>query len=211
MKFLLTSFYLAATTIVAIAPASQSQAAILSFTADLTGPNQSPPNTSPGTGTALLALDNIANTLRLQVTFSGLVGNTTNPHIHGPTTVAFTGTGGVVTGLPNFPLGVKSGSYDNLFDLTQNSSYNTDFRTASGGTAASAQAALTSSLEAGTAYLNIHSATFIDGEISGFFLPVAQSTSVPEPSYTLGLFGTLGAGLILKRKIKIQSSKSPLK
>jgi CHRD domain len=208
MKCLLQSIVVASIGI-AIAPVSHAQAAILSFTANLTGPNQSPPNTSPGTGTALLALDNIANTLRLQVTFSGLVGNTTNPHLHGPTAIARTGTGIVVTGLPSFPLGVKSGSYDNLFDLTQNSSYDTDFRLASGGTAASAQALITSSLLAETTYLNIHSSAFIDGEISGFFLPVAQSTSVPEPSYTLGLLGTLGAGLILKRKI--QSSKSPLK
>lgn len=208
MKCLFQSMVSAAT-IILLGPVSHAQAAILSFTANLTGPNQSPPNTSTGTGTALLALDNIANTLRLQVTFNGLVGNTTNPHIHGPTTTALTGTAGVVTGLPNFPLGVKSGSYDNLFDLTQNSSYNPDFRIASGGTAANAQAVLTSSLEAGTAYLNIHSATFIDGEISGFFLPVAQSTSVPEPSYTLGILGTIGAGLILKRRL--QSFKSSLK
>lgn len=209
MKYLLQSMVLAATTI-AIVPASDAQAAILSFTADLTGFNQSPPNASLGTGTALLDLDNSANTLRLQVTFSGLAGNTTNPHIHGPTERPLTGEGGVVTGLPNFPLGVKSGSYDNLFDLTQDSSYNTEFLSTSGGTARSAQSTLASSLEAGKIYLNIHSATFINGEISGFFLPVTRSsTPVPEPSYTLGLLGTLGAGLITKRQIK--SSRSPLK
>ena len=137
MKYLLKSMVLAVT-IIAIVPASDAQAAILSFTANLTGLNQSPPNASLGTGTALLDLDDSANTLRLQVTFGGLDGNTTNPHIHGSTERPLTGEGGVVTGLPNFPLGVRSGSYDNVFDLTQESSYNPEFRIASGGTAASA-------------------------------------------------------------------------
>jgi CHRD domain len=208
MKCLLQSMVVAAT-IIAIVPVSHAQAAILSFTTNLNGSNQSPSNASPGTGAALFTLDNIANTLRLQLTFSGLAGNTRQSHIHGPTAIAGVGTAGVVIDIPSFPLSVQSGSYDNLFDLTLANSYYIDFITANGGTAATAQAALTSSLEAGTVYLNIHSESFIDGEISGFFLPVAQSTPVPEPSYTLGIFGTLGAGLILKRQIK--SSKSPLK
>jgi CHRD domain len=194
MKCLLPSMTLAAA-IVTLFPSSHAQAAILSFATTLNGANESPANASPGTGTASIAIDNIANTLRLQVTFSGLAGTTRNSHVHDPTDV-------VAINIPGFPLGVQSGSYDNLFDLTLASSYYIDFITANGGTAATAQAALTSHLEAGTAYLNIHSQSFINGEISGFFLPVTQSTPVPEPSYILGIFGALGAGSILKRKIE---------
>jgi hypothetical protein len=46
----------------------------------------------------------------------------------------------------------------------------------SGGTPAGAEAALAAALAAGEAYLNIHSSTFVGGEIRGFL------TLVPEPS-----------------------------
>ncbi len=206
MKFLLQSIVLAAA-IVAILPVSHARAAVLNFAATLSGPNESPANASPGTGTALIAIDDVANTMRVQATFSGLLGTTAAAHIHSATAVPFTGTAGVATTtptFPSFPLGVTSGNYNNLFDLTLASSYNPAFIPAIGGTTA-AEAALIASLKAGTAYFNIHTSAFGGGEIRGFLIP-ATSTAVPEPSSALGILSMVGVGLILKRKLK--SSRS---
>ena len=52
--------------------------------------------------------------------------------------------------------------------MTAPASYNPAFVTAHGGTAASAAAALLAGLEAGQAYLNIHTTTHPGGEIRGF-------------------------------------------
>src|SRR5438270_780450 len=106
------------------------------FFADLTGAAESPPNASPGTGAALVTLDSFANTMRVQVTFSGLLGTTTASHIHAATAVPFTGTAGVATTTPTFagfPLGVTSGTYDNTLDMTLPSSYNPAYVAANGG------------------------------------------------------------------------------
>jgi len=53
-------------------------------------------------------------------------------------------------------------------DLTQASSWNPAFVTANGGTVGGAEAALAAGLNAGHAYLNIHTTMFPGGEISGF-------------------------------------------
>src|SRR5205807_609669 len=117
----------------------------------------------------------------------------TASHIHAATASPGTGTAGVATTTPTFagfPLGVTSGTYDNTLDLTQLSSYNPAYVTANGGTAASAEAALTSSMAAGTSYLNIHTTNLPTGEIRGFLV------SAPEPS-SLILFASGAAGLAL--------------
>jgi hypothetical protein len=99
--------------------------------------------------------DDIAHSLQLQVTFSGLQGNTTASHIHAPTAVAGTGNAGVATTTPTFalfPLGVSSGSFANTLDLTLASSYNPAYVTANGGTTASAELALAAAMAGGKAY-----------------------------------------------------------
>ncbi|MCW3053824.1 MAG: hypothetical protein JWN14_2994, partial [Chthonomonadales bacterium] len=112
----------------------------------LSGPNESPPNASPGIGQGFVTVDPLANTLRVQVSFTGLLGTTTASHIHAATATPFTGTAGVATTTPTFagfPLGVTSGSYDSgLLDMTSATSYNPAYITANGGTTASAEAAL---------------------------------------------------------------------
>jgi hypothetical protein len=55
-----------------------SSAAILIYEANLNGFSESPPNPSPGTGFAEVTIDIILNTMRVQVTFSGLLG----PRLH---------------------------------------------------------------------------------------------------------------------------------
>src|SRR6266404_6997744 len=125
--------------------ATQASAAILISDAALSGPTESPPNASPGTGFAEVTVNDIADTMRVQVTFSGLVAATTASHIHCCTALPGTGTAGVATTVPTFtgfPLGVTSGTYDHTFDMSLASSYNPAFVTANGGTVVSAEAAL---------------------------------------------------------------------
>ncbi|MES2774678.1 MAG: DUF4394 domain-containing protein [Bacteroidota bacterium] len=151
---------------------------VQTFVASLSGPNESPANTSPGFGTAILTIDHAANKMRLQCGFSGLIGNTTASHIHAPTDVAGVGNAGVATTTPTFagfPLGVKSGTYDNTLDMTVSSSYNAAYITANGGTITSAFAALKAAIIAGKAYLNVHSSAFPGGEIRGFWQEACPS------------------------------------
>src|SRR6185503_8022223 len=113
----------------------------------LSGPAESPVNNSPGIGKALVTIS--GNNMRVEASFSGLVPTTSAglpsgtiaSHIHAATATAGTGTAGVATTTPtftDFPLGVRAGTYDHTFDMTQASSYNPAYITANGGTAASA-------------------------------------------------------------------------
>ncbi len=181
-----------------------SQAGFVTFVATLTGvetPGGGNSNVilvGSGTGFAQVSFDIVARQMRVQVSFSGLSGNTTVAHIHGPTAAPGVGTAGVMTTTPSFPgfpsgAGVTSGTYDQLFDTSLSSTYRALFITANGGTPAGAEAALYSSLQAGTAYFNIHSSTFPGGEISGFL------NAVPEPASLTSL--AIGAvGLLLARR-----------
>jgi hypothetical protein len=170
---------------VAIAAASAAHAAPIMYTAILNGTNEFPSNASPGTGTGLIETDAVAHTMKVHADFTGLLGNTTASHIHAPTVVAGTGTAGVATTTPTFagfPLGVTSGTYDIVLDMTQASSYNPSYVTANGGTTASAEAALFQAIADGKAYLNIHSTSFTGGEIRGFLV----LTSTPTTPSTWG-------------------------
>jgi hypothetical protein len=170
-------------------------ATVFNYNVTLDGPSESPVNASPGTGTGTVAFDDALNTLTLSLSFSGLVGTTTASHIHAATTTAFSGTAGVATTTPTFagfPLGVTSGTYNIILDLTLASSYNPAYVTANGGTTASAEAALAAAMASGKAYWNVHSSAFSGGEIRGFLV------AVPEPS-SLALLG-LGAGVLALRR-----------
>ena len=185
-----------------------SQAAVIEYTATLTGPGESPPNASPGFGEAEVFFDVAAHTMEVEVTFSGLLGTTTASHIHAATPSPGMGTAIVATQTPtftDFPLGVKSGTYDHTFDTSVDAFYNPAFETANGGTAASAEAALFASLNAGTAYLNIHTTVVPGGEIRGFL------TAVPEPSsLALGGIGLAGvAGYAARRRAAAAGSPDP--
>ena len=182
LSILVCTVGLAVASALAIAPAAH--AAVVSYVANLSGPDESPPNASPATGFATVDVDATAHTMHVNVSFSGLLGTSTASHIHAPTLVAGTGTAAVATTTPSFsgfPLGVTSGTYDNTLDLTQASSYNPSYVTANGGSLPGAEAALEAAIAAGKAYLNIHSNVFGGGEIRGFLVPAA--TPVRESTW----------------------------
>lgn len=162
------SLFLTLALVLALGAATASQAAIITYTTLMSGAAESPPNASPGTGSAIVDYDNVAHTLRVRVNFSGLTGNVTASHIHAPTATAGTGTAGIAVGLTGFPTGVTSGNYDHTFDLTSNATYSAAFLTNNGGTAAGAEAGLVQAMNDGKAYPNVHSLTFPGGEIRGF-------------------------------------------
>ena len=182
-----------------LSTATVSQAATLLFGGALSGAAESPPNGSPGTGTFLITIDDIAMTMIVHAEFSGLLGTVTVAHIHSGTVVPFAGTAGVATPVPTFPgfpVGVTAGAYDAPFDMTLASSWNPAFITANGGTPVSAFAAFMGAATTGRAYLNIHSSAFTGGEIRGFLVPV------PEPAGA-GLAGLALTGLALVRRRRI--------
>lgn len=163
----------------AVTTSSPVKAGLLTYQAILNGASESPSNNSTGSGIARAEIDATAHTMRVVVSFQDLIGIVTTAHIHAPTATAFTGTSGVATptpSFPGFPSGVISGSYDQTFDMTLASSYRAGFITANGGTTTGAETALFNAIVAGTAYFNIHTASFPAGEIRGFFVP----SPVPE-------------------------------
>jgi hypothetical protein len=173
-----------------------SQAAVMTYSTSLSGANEVPPNASSGTGTAVLKIDDVANTMSIVIDFAGLAGTSTAGHIHCCTAAPFTGTAAPATVTPTFPglpLGVTSGHYAATFNLLDASSYNPAFVSANGGTAAGAEAAFLAGLASGRSYLNIHSSVASGGEIRGFLLP--------EPG-SAALFGLGAAGLALLRRRK---------
>jgi CHRD domain/PEP-CTERM motif len=164
------------------------------------GPSE--PQPSPGTGYGTVLYDNVAHMLTLDCNFSGLAtdqGNgTTASHIHAPTLLPFQGTASVATTTPSFagfPLGVFSGTFHSVLDMTQASSWNPAYVSSNGGTTAGAEAAFATALASGTSYWNIHSQKFPGGEIRGFL------SLVPEPaSCALVAVGLAGLAGVARRR-----------
>lgn len=179
------------------------------FFATLSGGIEVPPNASLGTGSARVGIDPVTHQMHVIIDFSGLSGFTTASHIHCCTANPFdiTQTAGVATAtptFPGFPLGVKSGTYDQTFDMSLAASYNPAFITANNNSVAQAEAVLFAGIMAGKAYLNIHTDFAPRGEIRGFL--------VPEPGtmmlFMAGLLGmvTIGSRRRLQQQVRVRIS-----
>ncbi|CAN5915278.1 hypothetical protein BH11PSE8_BH11PSE8_31900 [soil metagenome] len=186
-------------------PALPAAAHDIVYTGSLSGLAESPPNGSAGTGFTTITFDDHNFTMRVEATFSGLTGNITASHIHCCTANPGAATAGVATQLPSFggfPLGVTSGSYDQTFDMTQLSSWNSAFVGANGGTTGAAFSTLLQGFADGKAYLNIHTTAVGSGEIRAF----PQLAPVPEPeTWALMAAGLGGVAWRVKRR-KVQEA-----
>jgi hypothetical protein len=154
-----------------LAPAATAWSHHFRYTANLTGPAESPANASPGMGHVVITIDFDENAMEIETNFDGLLGTVTEAHIHAPTALVGLGVADPATQLPtfeSFPEGVSSGDFDGEFDLALASSYNPAFITSSGGTISTAYVALSNALNAGKAYFDIHTSAYPDGEIRGF-------------------------------------------
>ena len=112
----------------------------INFKADLSTASEVPPVTGPGTGSATASLDSATNTLTWTVTYSGLSGDVTAAHIHGPA-AAGANAGVLVPFKPPLTSPIKQSA-----PLTD---------------------AQISDLEAGRTYINLHTANNKGGEIRG--------------------------------------------
>jgi len=136
MKMSIPTLALAAAlaSVLAVAPAS---AEMVAFKADLKGASEVPPNDSAGIGNAEVNVDTATKEVKWTIQFSGLSGDATAAHFHGPADV-----------------GENAGPVVDISGKTES------------GSAALTDAQL-ADLQAGKMYLNIHSAKFPDGEIRG--------------------------------------------
>jgi len=134
-------------TILAVGLVSSLQAATLVFNGVLQGSQENPANASPGTGAVSLTVDSVTRIWSLTGNFSGLNGNTTAAHIHGP---AAPGVNAAVLTSLTPTLGVTFGSISGAGTFSV-SNYN--------------------SLVSELLYVNLHTSSFGGGELRAQLIP----------------------------------------
>lgn len=127
----------------------------IQFTANLTGGAETPPNDSPGNGTADATFDTDTNMLTYSITYAGLTGDATAAHFHGPADVGEKAP-------PSLPIA------GNLTSPITASVAISDQQEAE--------------LEAGKWYFNLHTAKYPDGELRGQMLQVGGSSAMENDS-----------------------------
>jgi hypothetical protein len=130
---------------------SYAGASVLNFTATLDGAQAG--TGSPGTGFASLSLDDVADTLSINLTYQGLTTPVNNAHIHCCAAPGVS-AGVVIPFVPPFVLGATSGTFINTFNLTP---------------------IQVADVESGLSYINIHTTAFPAGEIRGQVVPEPAS------------------------------------
>ena len=136
MKTLISTLALAAAIAAGLA-AVPASAEMLAFKADLKAASEVPPTDSTATGTATIDVDTATKELKWTIQYSGLTGDATAAHFHGPAAV-----------------GENAGPAVDISGKIESGS----------ATLTDAQLA---DLQAGKLYINIHTAKFPDGEIRG--------------------------------------------
>jgi len=135
----------------------------ITYTATLTGANERPtPVTSSATGTWTGVLDPQTNTLTYTMTFTGLSANSTASHIHAQGDVNT--AAGVVLNFQNFA------GATTLFSPGTTSGGASGVVNMSGGTVTGLSItgdSLRKAMDAGMAYVNVHSTAHTGGEIRG--------------------------------------------
>lgn len=183
-----------------VALATCAHAAVFQYGANLTGSFVEPGGAtgSLATGYAQLNYDNVAHTLTVAQYYWVGTASATVSHVHAATASPGTGNAGVALNFPGFPSG-SSGTYTVTLDLTQLSTYSGSY--ASQPTASAAETALIADINAGKAYVNLHTSSFAGGEIGGFLAPV------PEPGETAAVVGGLLGVFALVRRTRAKGQK----
>jgi len=160
-----------------IAGLASANAADLFYVANLTPGQEAFHNDDPagapdrsGTGTANFTLTDTGN-FSYTVSYSGMSGNSTAAHIHGPAAPGV--DAGVLFPLQGGTFGSPQGSFAGSVNLTQPQ---------------------IDQLNQGLWYVNIHSSTFGVGELRG------QVTAVPEPGSIALVAAAGGLMFALRRK-----------
>ena len=154
------------------------QAATVVFSGTMSGASEVPlPSPSTGTGSFTAVLDDVGNSLFVDLSFSGLSSNAVAGILHCCAPAG--GNGLVLRQFTGFPF-ATSGTYSTtLFGLT-----NVDV----------------ASIKSGLSYINIHTAALPAGEIRGQLVAAAPG-SAPEPDSWLMMIAGLGlAGASMRRR-----------
>ena len=149
---------------------SPAKAGLITYNILLTGDQSVLPNVTTASGTATVTVDDVADTVFVSLTFTGLTGGPASAaHIH--CCVAITANGPVVIPFTGFPA-TTSGTYSNTFT--------------------GVSAANIAGIEAGLAYINIHNAGF-QGEIRGEYSNPGASLYRPHGFWDCGRLGVTEA------------------
>jgi CHRD domain len=174
-------------------PAPAAHAITMTFGGILSGANEVPPNTSPGSGSVTVVLDPTAETIQILASFFDLGTPDMAAHIHCCQTTPGTNVG-VATTIPafaGFPLNVTQGTYlSPVFSLEDPSFFNPAFVMLQGGME-QAETALIAGIQNGQTYFNIHTTQFTGGELRTQLLPLG--VPVPGPVAGAGLPGLIAA------------------
>lgn len=176
MNALRPALSLATAAVLALLAAAPAQAVTYTFAADMDGPSE--PSASRGFGTALVTFDDVALTVSVVELWANLSGGIAGNHIHCCTATPQKGTAPIALGFTGVPA-TPNGFYNNTFTL-----------------GSSAFATLLSGTQAGSAYVNIHTAAYPGGEIRGWLIsPVPEASSL-----ALWLAGSAGIGLLARKR-----------